>query len=206
MHQVELNASLREKKGKEANKKLKAKGSVPAILYGREKDNISLTVNAKELAKIISVGENAIISMTMTDNMQETVILKDWQLHPYNGTILHADFYRISLEESIEAKVPLGVAGVAPGQKTGGVLDILLREIEVRALPLQIPDKFGIDVSRLEIGDIIHVKDIQMGEEIEILNDPEQVVVTLTVPVVEEVSAGPSEPEIVKKKKGGKEK
>jgi large subunit ribosomal protein L25 len=206
MHQVELNASLREKKGKEANKKLKAKGSVPAILYGREKDNISLTVNAKELAKIISVGENAIISMTMTDNMQETVILKDWQLHPYNGTILHADFYRISLEESIEAKVPLGVAGVAPGQKTGGVLDILLREIEVRALPLQIPDKFGIDVSRLEIGDIIHVKDIQMGEEIEILNDPEQVVVTLTVPVVEEVSAGPIEPEIVKKKKGGKEK
>ncbi|MBI4777396.1 50S ribosomal protein L25 [Candidatus Desantisbacteria bacterium] len=206
MHQVELNATLREKKGKEANKKLKANGSVPAILYGRERDNISLTINAKELARVITAGGNAIVSMTLTDNTQETVVLKDWQLHPYNGTILHADFYRISLEDSIETKVPIEVVGVASGQKTGGVLDILLREIEVRALPLQIPDKFEINVSPLETGDIIHVKDIQMGEGIEILSDPEQVVITLTVPVVEVVEQGPSEPEIVKKKKGGKEK
>ncbi|MDI6781939.1 MAG: 50S ribosomal protein L25 [bacterium] len=205
MHQVELNVSLREKKGKEANKKLKANGTVPAILYGREKENISLTINAKELAKVISAGENAIISMTLADNMQETVVLKDWQLHPYNGTILHADFYRISLEESIEVKVPLEILGTAPGQKTGGVMDILLREVEVRALPLQVPDKFEVNVSYLEIGDIIHVKDIQMGEGIEILSDPEQVIVTLTVPVAEiESPQGPIEPEIVKKKKGEK--
>ncbi len=204
MHQVELNASIRGKKGKEANKKLKANGAVPAILYGREKENISLTVNAKELARVISEGENAIISMTLTDNMQETVVLKDWQLHPYNGTILHADFYRISLEESIVAKVPLEIVGTAPGQKTGGILDIHLREIEIRALPLQAPDKFEINVSHLEIGDIIHVRDIQMGEEIEILSDTELVIVTLIVPVVEVVEQGPAEPEIVKKKKGGK--
>lgn len=204
MHQVELNATLREKKGKEANKKLKANGTVPAILYGREKDNISLTINAKELAKVITAGENAIISMTITDNLQETVVLKDWQLHPYNGTILHADFYRISLEESIEANVPIEIVGVASGQKTGGVLDILIREIKIRALPLQVPDKFEINVSHLEIGDIIHVKDIQMGEGIEILSDTEQVLITLTVPVVEVVEQGPSEPEIVKKKKSGK--
>ncbi|MEK7273766.1 MAG: 50S ribosomal protein L25, partial [Candidatus Desantisbacteria bacterium] len=205
MHQVELNAIVREKKGKEANKKLKANGRVPAILYGREKDNISLTINAKELAKVISAGENAIISMTLTDNMQETVVLKDWQLHPYNGTILHADFYRISLEESIEANVPVAIVGTAPGQKTGGVLDILLREIEIRALPLQVPDKFEINVSHLEIGDIIHVKDISIGEGIEMLSDPEQVIITLTVPAVDlEAAQGPSEPEVVKKKKGGK--
>ncbi|MBU0699966.1 50S ribosomal protein L25 [bacterium] len=204
MHQVELNAAFREKKGKEANKKLKANGTVPAILYGGEKDNISLTINAKELAKVITDGGNAIISMTLTDNMQETVVLKNWQLHPYNGTILHADFYRISLEDSIVAKVPVEIVGVASGQKTGGVLDISLREITIRALPLQVPDKFEINITHLEVGDIIHVKDIQIGEGIEVLSDTEQVVVTLTVPVVEIVASEPAEPEIVKKKKSGK--
>ena len=204
MHQVELNGTLRERKGKEANKKLKANGMVPAILYGGEKDNISLTINAKELAKVISARGNAIISMTLTDSMQETVVLKDWQLHPYNGTILHADFYRISLDESIEANVSVEIVGVASGQKMGGILDILLREIEIRALPLQVPDKFEINVSHLEIGDIIHVRDIQMGEGIEILSDPEQVIVTLVIPTaeVEAPEHGASEPEVIKKKKG----
>jgi len=205
MHQVELTADLREKKGKEANKKLKANGMVPAVLYGREKDNISLTINAKELARVIKAGENAIISMTLSDNMQETVILKDWQLHPYKGKILHADFFRISLEESVEIDVPIETVGISPGQKTGGVLEISLREIKIRALPLQILDKFGVDISRLEIGDIIHVKDLQTSEGIEILNDPEQMVITVAAPAEAEVidpSAQVStKKEVVKKRK-----
>lgn len=205
MHQVELEATLREKKGKEANKKLKAIDMVPAVLYGREEDNISLTINAKELAKVIKAGENAIINMTLSDNMQETVILKDWQLHPYKGKILHADFLRISLEESIEMDVPIETIGVAPGQKTGGILETLLREIKIKALPLQIPDFFEVDISHLEIGNTIHVKDLQMNEGIEILSDPEQIVITVAAPpeveIVEPSQQSTSKKDAVKKRK-----
>lgn len=223
MRQVELKAQIRECVGRKGvNRRLRANGQVPAILYGDDKENIAISVDSKELAQIILSGENVVINITVCNNSNEyveTVILREYQLHPYKNEILHADFYRISLDKKIEVSVPLEFVGTAIGQKEGGVLDILIREVDVRALPLQMPEKIKVDISSMKIGDILQIKDIPISEEIEILTEADLDVVTITMPTIEEpevteeaeeeVSAEeeeePKEPEVIKKGKIEKE-
>jgi len=223
MRQVELKAQIRECVGRKGvNRRLRANGQVQAILYGDDKENIAISVDSKELAQIILSGENVVINITVCNNSNEyveTVILREYQLHPYKNEILHADFYRISLDKKIEVSVPLEFVGTAIGQKEGGVLDILIREVDVRALPLQMPEKIKVDISSMKIGDILQIKDIPISEEIEILTEADLDVVTITMPTIEEpevteeaeeeVSAEeeeePKEPEVIKKGKIEKE-
>lgn len=168
-------------------------------MYG-EGDPIALTVDRRGLLRVMGTeaGENVILNLTIVSGKELTrkAMVKEMQVDPVTGTLLHADFLAISMERAIEVEVPVEVVGVAIGVKEkGGTLTQIVRELSVRCLPAAIPDRITIDVSHLDVGDGLHVKDVSIPADVELLTDTEQVVATVTAPVVEEVAA-PVEEEV----------
>ncbi len=188
MEKVSLEAEIREKTGKGSSGRLRRRGYIPAILYGGKEKAQSLIVNTKDLERALSseAGENVIISLKVGDKTR-TVIVKDLQTDPVREDLLHVDLCQISLRERLKASVPIEVRGEAPGVKEGGILQHRLREIEVECLPTEIPESISVDVSELGIGDSLHVKDLRVIGDIEILADGEESVVSIVPPTVEEV-------------------
>ncbi len=171
---------------------LRSSDRVPAVVYGRGKDTIHVLLEGRTLRQALSSGSNAIIELEVDGeegSATETVMFKDIQRNIlFSDRILHVDFIRISLTEKRLVDVPLQVEGDAPGVKEGGVLQILLREIEIYCLPTAIPDVLEIDISSLNIGESLTAKDIQLPEEVELKTDPEETVVLIASPAeVEEV-------------------
>ena len=210
---VELHASLREEKGKELNKKLRGTGLVPAVVYKKGEDTLSLKIGNKDLSKALhtEAGENVIIKLHVDGAKKKrdrTVVLKEVQKDPIKDYLLHVDFQEISLTETLKAKVPIVAKGEAIGVKQdGGVLQHVLWEAEVECLPTNIPEKIEIEVSELKIGDSLHVKDIQVPADVKILDDLEGVVFSVEHPkkvedlVVEPVEGAIEEPEVIREKK-----
>jgi large subunit ribosomal protein L25 len=193
MEFVDLRVERRTGTGKGVARGLRRQGQIPAILYG-EGEPISLTADPKVLLRALGTeaGENVILNLTIVDGKDFTrkAMVKEVQVDPVTGKPLHADFLAISMERPIEVEVPVEVAGVAQGVKDeGGILDQILREIRVRCLPVAIPDRIGLDVSSLDIGDVLHVSDLPIPEGVELLTDREQAVVMVAAPAVEEVAA-----------------
>ncbi len=207
MEQLLLNASLREKTGvRGVNSSLRTQGIVPAVVYGTEKKSLSLSINEKEFVSIMKKGHNAIIKLKY-DKVEDSVIVKEIQRHVVSGKIIHVDFYRISLKDKIEVKIPLKFVGEAYGVKTqGGIIEHDMREFTVRCLPSDIPQEIVVDVTNLKIGDSIRVKDIKV-EKVEIKEDGERIVASVITPkeeVIEKVAATPGgaqEPEVIAKGK-----
>ncbi|MFQ5658485.1 MAG: 50S ribosomal protein L25 [Candidatus Methylomirabilales bacterium] len=199
MEFVDFKVQRRADIGKGVARQLRRAGQLPAILYG-EGAPIPLAVDRRGLLRALGTeaGENVILSLTIVNGEELTrkAMIKEVQVDPVTGGLLHADFLAISMERAIEVEVPLELMGVAIGVKDkGGTLTQILRELRVRCLPGAIPDRLTIDVSHLDIGDGLHVKDVPIPAEVELLNDKEQVVVTVTAPAVEEVAA-PVEEEV----------
>ena len=197
MEFVDLRVERRIGTGKGVARKLRRHGLIPAILYG-EGEPVLLTVVPRGLLRVLgtAVGENVILNLTIVDGgeLSRKAMVKEIQRDPVTGAFLHVDFLAISMERPIEVEVPVELSGVATGVKDkGGILRQILREVEVRCLPGAIPDKILLDVSQLDIGDALHVKDLTIPGGVELLTDPEQVVVTVLAPVVEEVAAAPVE-------------
>ena len=205
--------SLRKEKGKGGVKKLKRKGFIPAVVYSK---NFNLLIKMpkqvlKEL-KAIHFSESVLIEMEIEDYDQDgkilPVLIKDVQYHPLKEEILHIDFFKVSLKERIRTKVPLVLKGEPEGVKLGGVLEQLLREVEIEVYPTDIPEKIEIDVASLNIGSSLHIGDLKLPPKIKILEPKETTIVTLVAKKEEEeVSAGEEEavPEVVKEKKEKKE-
>jgi large subunit ribosomal protein L25 len=216
MEWVELSARERIGLGKEACKKLRDRNEIPGVLYGGEEGALSLALNPADLRKALEKGggENVIIHLTVRRNGEEmvrTVMVKDLQSHPVNGKYLHVDFLRISMEKAIRVKVPIALQGEAPGVKmAGGILDQALREVEVECLPAAIPETLVADISSLQIGDSIHVKDLEAIEGVRILENPEILVASVIPPAKEEEvaapEAAPAEPEVVTRKEPKEER
>ena len=209
MEWVELAAKERRVFGKEACKKLRVNNEIPAILYGGGEGNISLALNPVDLRKALEKGggENVIIHLTVHRDGEEvmrTVMVKDIQSHPTRGEYLHVDLLRISMEKMIRVDVPITLYGEAPGVKMmGGILDHVLREVEVECLPAEIPEALVADISSLEIGDSVHVRDLKAIEGVKILVNPEMLVASVSHPEKEEeapVEVAPAEPEVVTRK------
>ncbi len=210
---VDLHASLREEKGKELNKKLRGMGLVPAVVYKKGEDTLSLKIGNKDLSKALhtEAGENVIIKLHVDGAKKKrdrTVVLKEVQKDPIKDYLLHVDFQEISLTETLKVKVPIVAKGEATGVKQdGGVLQHVLWEAEVECLPTNIPEKIEVEVSELKIGDSLHVKDIPVPEDIKILDDLEGVVFSVEHPKkVEDIVAEPAEgaieePEVIREKK-----
>ncbi len=214
--ELNLEAKVRESKSKKSElTQLRMDRMIPGVVYGGKKGPINVVVNEKELVKLTKTGgANAIIHLKTTKG-DDTVILKELQRNVVTNQPIHADFQRISMTTKIEVKVPLHVVGEAPGVKTGGgILEHVLREFKVRALPAAIPQKIDLDVSKLELNMTIHVKDVPVPEGLEILDAPDHIVVNVVQPTAEEVVAPVagaegavpgSEPEVIAKGKKDEE-
>ena len=186
MDRLELEVNLREGRGKGAARKLRAAGAVPAIVYGARKEPISLSVDARALSAVLRRGTNQIIDLRPGEGFEGSlVLLKDTQRDPVTRRLLHCDFYAVDTEQTIDVAVPVHVEGRPTGVELGGILDVILREVEVKCLPLQIPDSLTID-SELMIGDALHVSDLTLPQGLELMTDPTQTLVHVAAPRVEE--------------------
>jgi len=191
MKERSLVAHRREEKGKEKARKLRHQGLIPAVVYGQREETIPITLDPKELSKILrgGAGERSLINLTI-EGLQDgpvtkTVILKEKQIDPLKRTMLHVDLYTVAMDEKIHVAIPVRVVGKSVGVELGGVLEQVLREIEVECLPGDIPPSIDVDVSALDVGDSIHVADITL-EKAKIEVDPEQTIVTIVPPTVYE--------------------
>ena len=213
-----INASAREGRGKGPARRLRAQGMIPAAVYGEGGDAVAVAVNAKEIATILrsGTGHNTIFKLALphSDAEPANVIIKDYQVDPVKGRLLHADLLRLSMTTLTRVSVSIEPFGEPPGVKSeGGILELQVREVEVECLPGDIPEQLKVDVSNLQIGDHVTVADlIYDREKVRLLADEHQIVAGVLAPrMVEEVApvaavpegeaGAAAEPEVIKKGK-----
>ncbi len=209
-----IEAQLRTPGGKNVNRRLRIAGKIPAVIYGPGKQPIVVSVDPHEVRTILhsETGRNTIFAISVDGSEQSNAMVKDYQLDPVQGNLIHADFLEIAMDRLLVLTVNVETVGEAEGVKLdGGIMDIVTRSIEVECLPSDIPESIKVDVSHLKINDYIRVKNIQTDAKVKILTDPEVVVVTIVppikeeVPVVEAAAAETAEPEVIKKGKAVEE-
>jgi len=214
MEQIIVEAMPRESRGKNAARRVRLTGHVPAVIYGGKNGSVALEVNTKQLSAILRspAGHNTIFKVKIND-AQETAIVKDWLVDPVKGHLLHVDLLRIAMDVRMRVKIPVHTFGEAQGVKLqGGIFETVTREVEIECLPSDIPTEFRMDISHLMIGMQLRAGDIQVDpEKMKIITDPLRVlahVVTLRVEeekpaeaVAAEATATPAEPEVIKKGK-----
>lgn len=174
-------------------------GNVPGILYGADKDNVSIMVGSKELELLLhhGQGEHAMVELTFADSpeLNGPAIIKEVQHHRVRGQALHFDFMRIDLNKKIVTLVPVRMDGRSAGVVEGGILDYHMREVEVECLPLDVPEVIVGDISELNIGQSIHVSELIKIDNVEILTDPQRTVAAVQQPRVAEEDVAPLEGE-----------
>ncbi len=188
---ITITATSREGAGKGVNRKLRAKGLIPAVVYGHHYDAVSLCVNATEMDKMFRPGHEDMqdyqlykLVVNAADEKETMVVIKDIQRDPIKDKIRHIDFFAVRMDEKIIAPVHVRIIGKAIGVKNGGILRHLLHEIKVKSLPADVPPHIDIDVTAMEIGDSVHVKDLQVPANVQILTDAEAGVVNIMAPIV----------------------
>src|SRR5437879_1950806 len=213
---VEAQHRAPESRGKNEARRVRVTGRIPAVVYGARKDSIAVTVNPKQITKILhsDSGHNTIFDLQIGDgnSSKEKVMIVDWQYDPIKSTLLHIDLKRIDMNQAIRVSVPLELVGESAGVKQqGGIMDQVLREVELECLPNDIPGHIDVDVSQLVFGEVIRVKDLAHGGKYKFITPEDQAVAHITT-VKEEVvatpdatavdaAAGPAEPEVIKKGK-----
>lgn len=197
-----LNASPRDGTGKGVARKLRAAGQVPAVLYGKDMETMHLTVDAHEaelLFSSISVASTVVDLNVQGENGPTQTLVREVQVHPFKPELLHIDFMRIQAGVAVEVDVPLHLEGIPAGVRVdGGVLEQIAHEIPVKCVPAKIPDAIVVDVTALEIGDSLHVSDLPVDEDVEILLEPERTIVNVSAPrIIEEDLVEEEELELV---------
>jgi len=209
-----VEATLREASDKNAARRLRASGMIPAVVYGAGKDPRTIAVDPKAILKILhsGSGHNTIFDLSL-DGEQSKVMVVDWQYEPVKEHLLHVDLKRIDMTRKMEVSVPVHVEGEAMGVKiSGGMLDVVMREVRVECLPFDIPSHIAVDVTELDAGHAIRVSDLPQIALVQYLDDADAVVVHVTH-IKEEVAeaetgeavAGAAEPEVIKKGKAESE-
>ena len=187
---VELAAVKRGETGKGAARKFRSAGRIPAVVYGRDLDSTSLTVDSHDALKLfqsISV-DNTIISLAIEGEEEMDILVREIQSHPFRTELIHVDFYQIQRGVALEVDIPVVLMGTAEGVRTGdGIMDQTVHEIRVKCIPSLIPTSYEVDVTLLEVGDSLHVSDITIDEDIELITDVGQTICSVALPkVVEE--------------------
>ena len=192
MERFQLEAEAREETGKNIARKIRREGKIPGVVYGRERSPQPLIVDPLKLKG--KLDANAIVDLIIKDDegedSTETVMIKDYQKHVIKNELLHVDFHHISMDETITVTIPIETVGKAFGVQEGGVLQQLMREVEIECLPTDIPDKFELDITELDVGDSLQVSDLEIGDEIELVSSLDDVIVTVVTPseeITEEV-------------------
>ena len=191
MEIFDLKTTRRNTFGKNSARALRRQDLIPAVLYGPKRESMPLTMSPFDLDKIYKTtgSERVLLNLVIEngDIQNATVIVKEVQATPVTGQYLHIDFYEISLDEEIVVNVPIELVGKSKGVERGGFLQVVRHELAISCLPTDMPDKIEVDVGRLDIGDSIHIGDIDLvGTKIRLLADSGLTVVTLAAPTVEE--------------------
>ncbi|WP_366248405.1 50S ribosomal protein L25/general stress protein Ctc [Terribacillus aidingensis] len=182
---VKLKADKRDNNTKSYIRGLREEGVVPAVVYGKGKEPVSVAVDSVDLLKTVrDEGKNAIISLDIKGESVD-VMLHDYQTDPLKASLVHADFYVVNMSEARNVEVPIQLEGEAPGSNEGGVLQQPLFDLEISAKPNDIPDQITVDVSKLEVGDSISVGDLPTDGAYEILTDADTTIATVTAPTAE---------------------
>src|SRR2546429_808902 len=219
MAEIVVNATNRPDRGKNAARRLRRRGLVPGIVYGGKGENLAVAVDPKALQRVLrsEAGRNAILKLSIADHGSTNAILKNWQVDPVKESFLHADFYRIAMDVAIRVTVPIHVVGEARGVKVdAGILELVIREIEVECLPGDIPERIDVDVTDPGINQSLRVSDVPAPPKVKVLQAADQVVVHVVsvkeedapvaaaAPVAEgeaAAAAPTAEPEVIKKGK-----
>lgn len=210
---VEAQPREDSSRGKNEARRLRAKGRVPGVIYGAKKASLAVSVDPKQISRILQSesGHNTIFELHLNGEKSQVMIV-DWQYDPLKGKLLHIDMKRIAMDERIKVQVPIHLIGEAAGVKQqGGILDQVLREVEIECLPRDIPTHIDADISHLVFGTVLRVADLPHSGSLKFITDANQTVAHITS-VKEEVAptpdaaaaeaaAGPAEPEVIKKGK-----
>lgn len=192
MEKRKLKVKLRDRTGKEYVKKLRKNGVLPAVLYGPHlKKSLPLEVDIKELRSFLSQSDKAkIITLEITDqktDKQHNVIIKDSQWDLIKGDLQHLDFYAVTRGETVTTTVPISFVGKSQGEKIGGIVEHLVRELDLECLPKDLPSIIEVDITHLGLGDSLSVGDVKVPSGIKVLTHPQEVVVSVVLPAKEEV-------------------
>lgn len=193
METVDITVERRAEFRKGAARRLRAAGRVPGILYGPKRQVLAVSVSALEFQRKLAHLEGThlvrLVSAANDPDLHDRVVLvRELQEHPVSGVLLHADFYEVDLTARIEVAVPLHFVGKAAGVVTGGILQPVMRELQVECLPTEIPEYLEVDVTPLAIHDALHVRDLRLPEGVRVVVDPGQTIVTVVAPTMEEVT------------------
>ena len=183
-----LTGKIREPNGKSAARKLRTDECIPAVVYGLN-DNVSLSVNPKELNKlIVAKGRNVLIELKVDGDKTEArnVLLQEFQTHPLKPGWVHIDFLEIDVTKKIKAKIPVILVGVSPGEKQGGHVNHIIRALEIESLPKDIPEKIEVEMGGVELNAMIQVSDLNLSESVSIVNSPSDIVVNVHLEKVKE--------------------
>ena len=214
MASATLSASVRDSSGKGTARKLRSSGRVPAVIYGHGRDPQTLSIDTRELEKLLShiSAENTVIDLAVGAASSRTII-REIQRHPFKRQILHVDFQELVAGEKIVVRIPIILIGVPDGVRMdGGILDQTMRELEVEVDPSNIPNHIDVDVTKLTIGSSIHVSDLTLPEGLEVVAEEDASVAVVSAPraAIEEVAAtdeaaATAEPEVIRAKKPDEE-
>lgn len=217
MEKIVLTAQIREKAGKGVARSLRRNQMVPAVLYSHGK-SMPIAMGNKDVTKVLNAegGEHALISLKLDgakDKAERLALIKDYQMDPINGALIHVDLMEVAMNEKVKVSVAVHIVGASIGVKEGGIFQYGARNLEIECLPNQIPDSIEVDIAALKINESLHVRDIKVAEGVKILTDPDATVATIQPPIsdakleamltatapVAAVETG--EPELVKKPK-----
>ncbi len=213
MNELTVEVQMRETSGKNANRRLRAAGLVPAVLYGGDRDTVSIQVARKEMIELLKKAgsEHPIFLLKLADSSQERhAMVREIKVHPISRVLEHIDFQRILMTEKLRTTVPIEIQGVAYGVKTeGGIIDFVTREVQIECLPKDIPKKITIDVTPLHIGQHVEARELELPKGVALLEDEDRVIVSCSHTHAEQsaatgeglLEAAKAEPEVIKKKK-----
>ncbi len=208
---IVVEALERSELGKNASRRLRKDGGVPGVVYGLDRPPFTVGVGARKIEEVLGLetGRNTIFTLSLTgQDRSRAVMIKALQRDPVTERLVHVDFVRVDLTRSVRVNVPIRLIGIAEGVKSdGGLLEFVLRQVEVECLPSDIPDHLDLDVAALRLNQHLSVKDLPVRERVTILDDAEAIVCVVAVPkeeaapVVDEAAATAAEPEVAKKGK-----
>jgi large subunit ribosomal protein L25 len=203
---IEITAEIRADSGRGVLSQMRRGGSIPCVVYGKGIDALSLIVNEKDVRELIAnASSGKLITLKILGEKRShrwPVLIKEVQRHPTKNNVLHIDFHKIELDEEVTINVPVVITGEAARERDGGIVQLVLKDLEIQCLPTEIPERIEADVSELKIGDVIKVENINTDENITVLTSRDEVVVSVVLPTAREEVAEPedtdSEPELVR--------
>ena len=212
---ITVEAELRDARGKNAARRLRRQGRIPAVLYGEGKQTVPVSLNTRQIGQILhsATGHNTIFQVATADGTRQAAMLVDWQMDPLHSGLLHADLKRIDVAKKMKVLAPIRAQGEAKGVKTqDGLLEVVTREVEIECLPADIPEHIDVDVTELLVGQAIRVRDLPASDHYRIAGDPDKVLLHVVMLRREEekpaeavvegaAEAAPAEPEVIKKGK-----